>query len=201
MRKLAVAVLLLVAEALPTAEAVTIDDGELAVCARVQTPSSRLACYDRLLAAPAAQQDVEWRILKDGEGMTLRVLAGRNSKARMPVQLTVHCQPAKTEISINWGERLVNEGRLPERWRYVTVQIADAPAERQKWMLSDDYTTTFPPDHLLDFLSKLAATDRLIVQAIPNREHPIFVVEAPIIAEFAVHGLKTVLPLLATACK
>ena len=198
MRKLAVAALLLFAEGLPAAKVATIDDGELAICARVQFPPSRLACYDRLLAAPAAQRDVEWRILKDGEGITLRVLAGRNSKARMPVQLTIRCQPAKTEISINWGEPLV--GRLPEKWSYVTVQIADAPAERQKWALSDDRTTTFSPDPSLDFLRKIVATDRLIVQAIPYREHPILVVEAPIIAGFVVHGLKTVLPLLATTC-
>jgi hypothetical protein len=199
--KLVAAVLFLFAEGLPAANATTVDDGELAVCARVQSPPSRLACYDRLLAPPAAQQDVEWRIVKDSKGITLRLLASRNSKARTPVQLTVRCQPSKAELFINWGEWLVSEGGFPERWKYVTIQVADVPAERQKWALSDDNRATILPNHPLDFFKKIAAAGRFVVEATPYREHPIAVIEAPITAEFEVYGLKAVLPFLVTACK
>jgi hypothetical protein len=200
-RKLAVVILFLFAEEILVAKAAIIDDGDLAVCARIQIPPSRLACYDRLLAAPAAQQEVEWQILKDREGVTLRLQAGKNPKARMPVQLVIRCQPAKTEVSIQWGEPLFNEGRFPETWSYVSVQIGEGLADRQKWALSEDSRTTFLLDYSKDLLNKISATDRLIVQAIPGRQPPIPVVQAPITAEFTVHGLKTVQPFLETTCK
>lgn len=151
--------------------------------------------------SPTEQDTGKWRVSTSVNPMddTTRVTAiltadsGR-SRYGDPVQFVARCQSNTTEAYVIWHDYVGDDSRdVYSDWKYVTVRIGDAEAQRQRWNISTDKKATFAPDWAGALLKKLATEDKLALRMTPYGENPIT-------ALFDLRGTRAALAPLAETC-
>jgi type VI secretion system protein VasI len=184
MKKLVIAVLLMIVAALPVAASTCEElEQEIACCAVIDGNLERLECYDKLaqslgldrpqLVPTAVEGTGKWDVrietnpLDDTTTVMLVLLADSGTSTwGKQVALVLRCTSNKTEAYINWREYLGSEARVI--WR-----IGDEDARTAEWSLSTDSKATFYPDSDITFIQQLLDADRLVAQVTPYAESPV----------------------------
>jgi Type VI secretion system VasI, EvfG, VC_A0118 len=184
---------------------------EVARCAVIQGQLERLECYDDLAATfnldrpqigPIAVADTgKWNVrvdsnpIDDSKRVVISLIADQGlSRNHESITFIARCQSNETEAYIVWNDYLGDDSSsVYQDWKYVTVRIGDAPAERQQWAVSTDSKATFAPDWAGNLLRKMAHATSFLAQVTPYSE-------SPVTAIFDTRGMIAALRPLAETC-
>lgn len=158
-------------------------DKDLAKCAAIENPVSRLVCFDSLAsergAAPSTKITTsngagKWKTSTKIDPLTdkeihfaaLSADTGRGRFGGSPI-LVVRCQDNTTEMYINWNDFL---GSGPVS---TTYRVDKEPAQTSGWSLSTDKKAAFFPGSPVPTLKKIAESSSFVANVTPYNESPI----------------------------
>ncbi len=185
-------------------------ESDFAACAVTEGDLARLSCFDKLAedegldgpqALPAPVEGTgKWDVsrtknpIDDSETVVIALEADQGaSRFNGPVLIVARCQSDQTELYINWGEYLGNDGSFRDEYKEVIVRVGSEDAVTQRWGLSTSNESTFAPDWAGDLLKVMVNHNSLVAQTTPYNENPVTAV-------FDTTGLSGALEPLMAAC-
>lgn len=195
----------------------------LGQCATISADAARLACYDKLAKAlpsvtPLSEQIADaldkpetkpvdpnaisaWSVSKttnpvDDTPTVVAVLAATEGRSKWGevVTLFARCRSNTTELYVDWGDYLGNDGDIYNNFKRVTVRVGASAARKERWSLSTDSKATFAPSWAGSLMRELVTADRLVLQTVPFNE-------SPTTAIFDLAGAKDALGQIAETCQ
>lgn len=163
---------------------------QLSECYQKKGTLEKVSCYDSLAEEYGAAPKVEtgetptgkWKItskvnpLDDSKTYValLREEENRSGFMNKTVSLILRCQSDKTEVYINWGDYLGDDGTsVYTDYKNVIERIGTEKAQTRKWGVSTDKKATFAPTNSdIDLITKLDKSNRYVVQTTPYGENP-----------------------------
>ncbi len=190
----------------------TATKSELSTCYQKSGTLEKVDCYDKLAvkygAAPTlstnSSGDIgKWSITNEvnpiDDSKTYVAVLKEEKAARGPLgnqmSLVLRCKEDTTEVYINWGEYLGDDGTsVYSDYKNVIERIGADAARTRKWSISTNNTSTFAPTGTdIDLVTALDKSNKYIVQTTPYGENPMTGI-------FELQGINSVATSLAETC-